>query len=216
MPARPRPRRSLADGVYTALRQAIVERALDPGEALTEGELSRRFRVSRTPVREALARLEQDGLVHVVPKKGAFVRTLSPAEIRELYQLREALEALAVRLATPRADPADLAAFEARFRALRARGARAPAAEVGALGDELHRYLLKTADNAALLALLEQLRERLRAVWSMSMVAPRRVPALVREHLAILAALARRDARTAERRMTEHVRRVHEAIVRLA
>ena len=112
MTRRPRPRAYLADTVYGALRQAILDREFDPGEPLTEGELCRRFRVSRTPVREALAKLERDHLVRVVPKKGAFVRTLSHDEIRDLYEVREALEALAVRLAAPRLAREDLEDFE--------------------------------------------------------------------------------------------------------
>ena len=102
MTSRRRPRTYLADAVYEALRRAIVEHEFDAGEPLTEHDLCRRFGTSRTPVREALAKLERDRLVQVVPKKGAFVRTVSADEIRELYQLREALEGLAVRLAAPR------------------------------------------------------------------------------------------------------------------
>src|SRR5213083_43326 len=168
---RDRPR-YLGDSVYGALRQAILDRTFDPGEPLTEGDLSRRFRVSRTPVREALAKLERDHLVRVVPKKGAFVRTLSHDELRDLYEVRQ-------------------------------------------LGEELHQYLLKRAENAKLVDVLEHMREQVRPVWTMAIVAPRRVQALVREHLAIIDALKRRDVRRAERLMTLHVRRVRDAIFRL-
>src|SRR2546428_13076930 len=91
MPRARHRRTYLADTVYDALRRAIVEREFDPGEPLTEEELSRRFGVSRTPVREALAKLERDRLVRVVPKKGAFVRTVPHADMRERYQIRKAL-----------------------------------------------------------------------------------------------------------------------------
>src|SRR5438093_349752 len=129
---RPRqaPRTYLAGTVYESLRRDILEREFDPGEPLTEHELSRRYGVSRTPVREALAKLERDRLVRVVPKKGAFVRALSHDDVRELYQVREALEALAIRLAAPHLDRAELEGFEARFRGLRGRGGRLGHAEV--------------------------------------------------------------------------------------
>src|SRR5262245_5296814 len=107
-----KPRTYHADTVYQTLREAIVARTFDPGEPLTEHDLCRRFGVSRTPVREALAKLERDRLVRVVPNKGAFVRTVSHHEIRELYEVREALEALVVRLAAPRLSDAELADFE--------------------------------------------------------------------------------------------------------
>src|SRR5437762_3801711 len=112
----PRPRAYLADTVYGALRQAILDREFDPGEPLTEGERCRRFRESRTPVREALAKLERDHLVRVVPNTGPFVRTLDDDEIRDLDEVREPLEALAVRRAAPRVAREELEDFEARFR----------------------------------------------------------------------------------------------------
>jgi DNA-binding GntR family transcriptional regulator len=86
---------------------------------------------------------------------------------------------------------------------------------VRSLGEEFHRYLVKQAGNARLTEILEQIREQIRAVWTMSIVAPRRVQGLVREHLAIVDALKRGDARRAERLMVAHVRRVRETIFRL-
>src|SRR5262249_41533157 len=163
--------------VYAELRRAILDGRFDPGEPLTELALSRRYRVSRTPVREALAKLERDHLVRVVPKKGAFIRTLSHHEVRELYQVREALELLALRL-----DRAELEGFEARFRGLRGRGATVGHAEVQQLGEEFHRHVAKRADNGKLLELLEQIREQIGSAWTMAVQAPRRVPGLVREH----------------------------------
>ena len=210
-----RARPHLADAVYAELRRALLAREFEAGEPLTEHQLSRRFKVSRTPIREALAKLERDHLVRVVPKRGAFVRTMSHDEIRELYEIREALEALALRLAAPHLDRGELGGFEARFRELRARGTKVTYTELRPLGDEFHRHLLKRADNGRLLELLEQIRERIQSVWTMSMLAPRRVQGLIAEHLAIIDALKRGHVRGAERLMVTHVRRVRDAIFRL-
>ena len=209
------PRPYLADSVYTDLRRSILDREFDAGQPLTEQALSRRFKVSRTPVREALAKLERDRLVRVIPKKGAFIRTVSHDEIRELYQLREALEALTLRLALPHLSRADLDGFEARFRSLRGRGERLAPADVQTLGEEFHRYLAKCANNGKLLEILEGIREQIGSVWTMAVLAPRRLQSLVREHLTIIDALRRGNARHAERLMTLHVRRVRDAIFRL-
>ena len=84
-----------------------------------------------------------------------------------------------------------------------------------ALGDEFHRYLVKRADNTKLLQVLEQMREEVQPVWTMSIVASGRAQALVREHLAIIDALTRADVRRAERLMRRHIRRVRDAIFRL-
>jgi len=213
--ARRTPRTYLAGTVYEALRRDILEREFDPGEPLTEHELSRRYGVSRTPVREALAKLERDRLVRVVPKKGAFVRALSHDDVRELYQLREVLEALAVRLAAPRLDRGDLEGFAARFRELKALGAKVAYTEVRALGDEFHAFLVKQAGNARLVEAIDRIREQIRAVWTMAMLAPRRVQGLVHEHLSLIDALERSDVRRAERLMARHVRRVRDTIFRL-
>ncbi len=215
MVVRDGPRTYLASKVYEALREAIVAGDFDPGEPLTEHDLCRRFGVSRTPVREALAKLDRDRLVRVVPKKGAFVRMVSHDEIRELYEIREALEALVVRLAALRLAEADLADFEQRFSALQARGAATSPLEVRALGDEFHQYLGKQAGNAKLLEMLGAIREQIQSVWTMSIMAPRRVPGLIREHLALIQALRRGQAGRAERLMVQHVRRVRDAIFRL-
>ena len=215
-PAPSKPSRTyLAGTVYESLRRDILDREFVPGEPLTEQDLSRRYGVSRTPVREALAKLERDRLVRVVPKKGAFVRSISHDDVRELYQIREALEALAMRLAAPRFEREELQGFEARFRDIKARGAKATPADVRALGEEFHGVVLKRAGNARLLEALEEIREQIRPVWTMAVLAPRRVQGLVHEHLSIIEALKRPDARRAERLMAGHVRRVRDTIFRL-
>jgi DNA-binding GntR family transcriptional regulator len=120
-----------------------------------------------------------------------------------------------VRLAAPRLERAELEDFARRFRELKARGAAVRYTDVRALGEEFHRFLLKRADNGALLQILEQIREQISSVWTMSILAPRRVQGLVREHLAIIDALMTGNAPRAERLMVDHVRRVREAIFKL-
>jgi DNA-binding GntR family transcriptional regulator len=213
--AKDRPPTYLARTVYQALREAILRREFDVGEPLTEHDLCRRYGVSRTPVREALAKLERDQLVRIVPKKGAFVRSVSPDEIRELYEIREALEALVVRLAGPRVEEAELVEFERRFQELRAKGAGVAYTEVRGLGEEFHQYLAKRAGNAKLLEMLGAIREQIQSVWTMSIVGCRRGQGVLREHLAIIDALRTANVNRAEQLMVRHVRRVREAIVRL-
>jgi len=101
MPPRPAKRRNLQSpsSVYERLKQMILEQQVAPGDPLPEEELARTFRVSRTPVHEALVRLEKDRLVLMQPWKGAFVRGITMEDVQELYQIREALEGMVVRLA---------------------------------------------------------------------------------------------------------------------
>ncbi len=86
---------SLFHRVYDKIKQDIVLARLQPGEPLLEEDLAKRLQVSRTPIREALRKLNHDGMVRIVPNKGAFVRVLTPRDIREIYEVREALESFA-------------------------------------------------------------------------------------------------------------------------
>src|SRR3954447_18323095 len=96
---------SARDQVYLALREAIVSAELEPGRRLSENALGDALGVSRTPVREALARLRDERLVAIVPQLGTFVTLLSPQAVADAAFVREALECAAVRLATERATP---------------------------------------------------------------------------------------------------------------
>lgn len=101
-------RLTIADGVALALRRAILDGALEGGLALRQEELARKFGVSRVPVREALLKLEADGLVHTHPRRGVVVTSLSAADFSEILEMREALEPLALKLAITRITDAQL------------------------------------------------------------------------------------------------------------
>ena len=94
----------MTDWVYEEVRQAIIELRLKPGEALREAAIAEQLGVSKTPVREALARLEQEGLVETTSFKGAVVSGYSPEDLQEIYELRELLEGAAARAAAASAS----------------------------------------------------------------------------------------------------------------
>ena len=101
---RPLRRPNLNSDASDAIRDAILSGELKPGDQIYENAWADRLSVSRTPVKIALVQLAEDGLVDLVPRKGAFVRGFSATDLRELYQVRESMEVLAVRLAAERAD----------------------------------------------------------------------------------------------------------------
>ena len=109
-----------ADDIARVLEDEIVGGAIAPGTVLRQEQLSERFDVSRTPVREALRRLAALGLVSFEPNRGVRVRSISPAELREAFLVRAELEALATEVATPRMTAADLAALDAAEQAFSA------------------------------------------------------------------------------------------------
>src|SRR5919202_528505 len=112
--SRPAPLENLTlwQRVHERLRDQILSGDLEPGTELTEVALSEQLGVSRGPIREALGRLASQGLVTVRPRRGAVVRSLSKEEFVELYQVREALEVMAVKLAVPRLRAEDFGALE--------------------------------------------------------------------------------------------------------
>ncbi|WP_448542892.1 GntR family transcriptional regulator [Roseiflexus sp.] len=106
------PQRTMTEQVMARLRDMILSGELAPGSRLDQNDLARRFGVSLVPLREALARLQSSGLVRIVPHRGVFVEALSVEELLDIYQVREALEELAARLAAPRLSADDLATLD--------------------------------------------------------------------------------------------------------
>jgi DNA-binding GntR family transcriptional regulator len=144
---------SLSDGVVVpALREAIVEGVLAPGSRLSEVQLAKQLNVSRTPMREAFAQLEREGLVTVVARVGAFVRSVTLRDVTEIYTVRTALECLAVQLSAQNVTALGRAQLEDVIEEMRAGvAAEDPAAYVDAL-DRFYSIVMTLADNRTLQA----------------------------------------------------------------
>jgi DNA-binding GntR family transcriptional regulator len=199
------------DETTARLRQLILTRYA-PGQPLSEQELAHVLGVSRTPVREALLRLEKDGLVTMVPRRGPFVTVLTVQDIHELFEVREALELYAVRRAAELVDAQVLERIEKEaaeiYRSLRAEDS--PERKFQAMSDvfnRLHRLILTTRRNSRFLALLEMVR----GTWyfarqlMMTQLTEDEVVKTYEEHCEILAALRARDPQRAERAMQVHL-----------
>jgi DNA-binding GntR family transcriptional regulator len=142
---------SLSEGVVMpALREAIVEGVLAPGSRLSEVQVAKQLNVSRTPMREAFAQLEREGLVTVLPRIGAFVRSVTVRDVEEIYTVRSALECLAVQLAADRITALGRAQLDDVVGAMQAAvGAADPASYVDAL-DRFYTVVMTIADNRTL------------------------------------------------------------------
>ncbi|HIC64691.1 MAG: GntR family transcriptional regulator [Paracoccus sp. (in: a-proteobacteria)] len=199
-------RRTLqGEGVYDRLCEQIRSGTIRPGARLTETELAARLGVSRTPVREAIRRLEADGLVDHQPRSGAVVRQLAYPEIMELYEMRTVLEGTAARLSARAASPMELEAL----RSINAEMARAveDAARLVRLNRQFHARLLDAARNRFLLRAAASVENTLLILGPSAMAAPERARQAVEEHEAVLDALAARDGQRAEAAMREHMER---------
>lgn len=200
-------------GAYDRLLAEIRDGALPPGTRLREAELSARLGTSRTPVREALRRLESDGLVVHLPRQGATIRSLTHAEMVELYEMRAVLEGTAARLAARGALPVEIDEMEA----LNSDLARAP--DEGAarlLNSQFHRLLADAARNRFLIKAMTTLKKTLLILGRTTLAEPARIEDAVSEHRAVIEALRAGDGARAEAMMRAHVEAALAARIRAA
>lgn len=200
--------RSLRDHAYDAIKAAILSLHLKPGEPLVERDLAARLGISKTPVRGALVRLEREGLVTIAPFKGAVVARIYKDDIREIFQLREALEGLAARLAAPMFSEADYLEGQGLLRAAEQAFQEQRYTECSQTGHGLHDLILRRADNSRLRSIVRNLDDQLQRFRLVSAEIPGRLARSSQEHAEILEALHARDAVRAERLMREHLQGV--------
>jgi DNA-binding GntR family transcriptional regulator len=200
--------------VTEALREAILDGALQPSAWLREDDLARTLRVSRTPVREALRRLADEGLVVKTAHHGSAVAGLSLEDILALYVVRENLEGVAGRLAAVRCTNELLSGLEVAQKRLSQAAARGSAAEMARENLEFHRLLRTAAGNPYLDRFLTQVEHAVRRLPASTFAQQGRAEAVLAEHQAIIDAIRRRDGDAAEVAAKEHMREARN--VRLA
>ncbi len=190
------------EAAYRALLDDVRRGLLLPGARLRESEIAARLGISRTPVREAIHRLEADGLVVHQPRLGATVRRLDHGEVMELYEMRTVLEGTAARLAARAASEVELADLRAIHEDL---AVTAEPALASRLNRHFHATLLNAAKNRFLVSAVATLERTLSILGRSTLVEPGRADAAVREHAAIMAALEARDGAAAEAAMRAHI-----------
>jgi DNA-binding GntR family transcriptional regulator len=214
----------LTDGVHAqvtgALRRAIVSGLLQPGEALSEAVLAQRFRVSRTPVREALKQLERERLVDIVPRVGTYVRKATDDEVLDGLVVKEALEGAAARLMAARPHAPELAALVQAAADVERAAATGDLPRVVETNQRFHELIHRGSGSAKLWFHLELLLNEFRVPYqrlvSLTISRPARLRRMLAEHRRIVAAIRARDPAEAEGAMRAHcqagrleLRRVH-------
>lgn len=203
----PTPRRVLTDDVVDAIRNAILSGKIRPGARLIEEDLAASLKVSRGPVRQAIFRLQQEGLVVHEPHRGATVGQVSEDDVAEIYRLRLALERLAIEQASRKAGDKELADLEAvlqRFRATpRAEVTRRLVAE---LDIDFHDRIFRAAGNWRLYRAWETLRSQLMMFLMLRDALPDDyLDSWHRDHVRILDVIRARDLGVAQEVIEEHV-----------
>jgi DNA-binding GntR family transcriptional regulator len=205
MPAAPVKQPPAADRVYMHIKQGVLDRHYEGGTLLTEGELAEAVGVSRTPVREALLKLEVEGLIKLYPKKGALVLAVSAQEIADVVETRLLVEEFAVRKALP--APARL--IERLEELLAEQQQRAGAGDLAAVAVTdrcFHAEIVKNAGNEILSRLYDQMRDRqLRMGVAVMQSQPDRIAKNITEHAEILQKIRAGDAEGAAACVRAHL-----------
>jgi DNA-binding GntR family transcriptional regulator len=204
--------RSLSDEAYLRIRDLIVSLELAPGSIVNERELMERLGLGRTPIREALRTLAQEGLVEVYPRRGIFVSSVDVGDLASLSEVRAELESHAARLAAERATDDERKEADALSREL---GRAASARELIDLDQRIHRHVYRCTHNPFLEKTLNEYYVLTLRIWFLVLDRVARLDDAVKEHSELMAAIRDGDADRAEETMRRHVRGFEQAIRRV-
>ena len=195
---------SLADSVYLGIKQNIFDFQLLPGDRFTENEIAKRLKVSRTPVREALYRLEREGYLQVQFRSGWSVRELDFRQFDDLYDLRIALESACVRTLCARPDLPDLAELKSIW-LVAPKHRLGDGEQVCALDEAFHGTLVAASGNREMVRCHQAVTERIRLLRRLDFTETGRITATYQEHAQILRAILRRSADRAIDLLSKHI-----------
>ncbi len=198
-------RSTLANQVFNYLKKKIINQELKPGSQLVISRIAEELGTSLTPVREALVGLIEDGLVEMIPHKGAFVAKPTRKNFEDLFAVRQALESLAVRLAIPKLSSTD---FKAMDELIESGEKSFSAGDLGSwlkFDEKLHDFIISKSTNEVLIQLCNSIRDRIHTFRSWTARFPDRAGRASIEHRNIVSALKERDVSRAEKLMMEHI-----------
>lgn len=207
-------RKSLREHAYDELRSRIVNLDLPPGTRLIERDLADDLQVSRIPLREAMQRLQQDGLVVVVPRQGAIVSPFTADDVRDLFDVRESLEVLAARLAAERADQYGLERLAAQLDTARRATERDDKPAIAAANAGFHTIIVDLASNPLLESILRPLEARTQ--WLFHLTKERDASVQCHEHEELLVAITDHDPDRAAASAFHHVHSGRDASLAMA
>ncbi len=196
---------SLEEKVYHELEEEILTGKLKRGEALTEISLSKRLGVSRTPVRSAIRRLTEDGLIETVANRGSVVVGITEADMIDIYRVRVRLEGLASKLAAECISKEGLETLTEAVELAEFYISKKDTEKLKELDSVFHETVYKEANNRWLARTLSELHKKIRTYRKLSLTVPGRLEASVAEHRQILDAIARGDSAEADRLTSLHI-----------
>ena len=201
-------RATAAATIHAELRDELVSLARRPGEAIVEKEIAAAYGVSRTPVREAVLRLADEGLIEVFPQSGTFVARIPIAALPEAIIIRKALEETTARLAAERAGAVEIAAIEAILKRQREAGTKGDQQAFHRADEAFHAAIAEAAGHPRIWGLVQQVKVQVDRFRQLTLPQKGRMALVIREHAAVAAAIRRHDAAAAASRMGAHLERL--------
>lgn len=205
----------LREVVFESIRGAILSGALKPGERLMEVQMAERLGVSRTPIREAIRKLELEGLVVMIPRKGAYVADLSIKDITDVLEIRAALEGLAAALASLRITDEEIEELEVLAMQFHKALENDDVETMIQRDIEFHEKIFKASRNERLVQISNNLREQVQRYRIMYLTNANKVGLLAGEHFEIAEAITKRDIDLAEKLAQRHVEDTENYIMKI-
>lgn len=204
----------LRELVFENIRQAIVKGIFAPGERLMEIQLADDLGVSRTPVREAIRKLELEGFVVMIPRRGTYVANLSIKDINDVYEIRISLDVLAAGLAAERIEPEELEELNRLLLEITKASESGSMERIVKLDTAFHDVLYKASRNDRLRNIINNLREQITGIRGTSMRYPGRLADTIEEHRALVDSIAARDSEKAQAAARIHLENAEHTLLK--
>lgn len=195
----------LRDVVFNTLRQSILKGTLKPGQRLMEIHLAKQLGVSRTPVREAIRKLELEGLVVTLPRKGAEVAQITEKDLKDVVEVRCALEELAVELACQRITTAQIVQLKETVKEFEHTMKNKDVTALAEIDVKFHDIIFTATDNQRLMQMINNLREQMYRYRLEHLKDVKEHDLLIKEHELIISALQKKDIKKAKETMVHHI-----------
>ena len=204
----------LRDVVFKTLRDAIVTGDLEPGERLMEIKLAEKLGVSRTPIREAIRKLELEGLVNMTPRKGAVVAEISENDLRNVLEVRRVLEKLAVKLACQKISKAEIDELRENLKFFKGALKQKDANEIAKIDVEFHDIIYKATRNDRLIQILYNLREQMYRYRLEYVKDQDTRKTVVKDHETLIESIAVGNIKVAEETIIAHIDHQEKKIIK--
>ncbi len=204
---------SLEDRTYSALEEEILTGVLNKGDALTEISLSERLGVSRTPIRSALHRLAEDGLVDITPNRGAVVIGVDVDDLINIYKIRKRLEGLASASAAENISTEALLKLRDSVELSEFYLGKNDTEHIKELDTEFHKTIYEASGNKQLEKILTELHRKIKNYRKLSLSVSGRLESSIEEHREILSAIEKRDGKLADELTSRHIDRALKNVI---